>query len=375
MKTKLLFLIPTLENGGAEKVLVNLVNNINYNKFDITVQTIFDYGIHRKNLREKVKYKSFLKIPFRGYTRLICVIPSFILYKIVIKEKYDIVISYLEGSCAKIVSGCPFVDTKKIAWIHTIMDTPKRLKIGFPSEQEALSTYKSFNRVVFVSKSSMQAFQITSGLQLNNGLVLYNTNETNKIRYLSAKGINYIEIDKNVFNICIVGKITPNKGVDRLAHILNRLINEGLSLHIYAIGTGEQQKEIETYLNANNLNEYFTFLGYQENPYKFIAACNLYVCASHREGFSTAVTESLIVGTPVVSTNCSGAHELLGEHNEYGIVTENSEEGLYTAIKTLLQDPELLAYYRKQAKLRGDSFSTKITVHDVEKMFEEVLNG
>lgn len=59
----------------------------------------------------------------------------------------------------------------------------------------------------------------------------------------------------------------------------------------------------------------------------------MYVCSSRREGFSTAVTEALIVGTPVVSTNCSGAYELLGKNNEYGIVTENNEDALYEGIK------------------------------------------
>lgn len=63
----------------------------------------------------------------------------------------------------------------------------------------------------------------------------------------------------------------------------------------------------------NNLTDTFTFLGYRDNPYKYVKKADLYVCSSRREGFSTAVTEALIVGTPVVSTNCSGAYELLGK--------------------------------------------------------------
>lgn len=83
----------------------------------------------------------------------------------------------------------------------------------------------------------------------------------------------------------------------------------------------------------NNLTDTFTFLGYRDNPYKYVKKADLYVCSSRREGFSTAVTEALIVGTPVVSTNCSGAYELLGKNNEYGIVTENNEDALYEGIK------------------------------------------
>ena len=374
MKVKLLFLIPTLENGGAEKVLVNLVNNLDYTRYDVTLQTIFDWGIHKEKLVENVHYKSFLKKPFRGYSRLLWIIPSSLLYKLVVKEKYDIVIAYLEGSSAKIVSGCPYPNSKKIAWIHTVMDTPERLSIGFPNVQKALNTYNSFDKIVFVSNSSLQAFRSTSGLNLPQGMVIYNTNETDRIRRLSNEKVYDISEDDNSFKICIIGKITPNKGVDRLAHILNRLIQEKYLVHVYVIGTGEQQEKISSYIKTNNLVKYFTFLGYQENPYKYIAACDLYVCASYREGLSTAVTESLIVGTPVVSTNCSGSFELLGEMNEYGIVTDNNEESLYKAIKKFITNPELLAYYKKQAKKRGYFFSTEKTVNQVVKLVEEVMN-
>lgn len=99
---------------------------------------------------------------------------------------------------------------------------------------------------------------------------------------------------------------------------------------------------------------------------------DLYVCSSRREGFSTAVTEALIVGTPVVSTNCSGAYELLGDNNEYGIVTENDEDALYEGIKKILTEENLLQHYRKQAKIRGQRFSTEKTVKAVEDMFCEL---
>ena len=61
----------------------------------------------------------------------------------------------------------------------------------------------------------------------------------------------------------------------------------------------------------------------------------MYICSSRREGFSTAVTEALILGLPTVSTNCSGAEELLGKNNEYGIVVENSEIGIYKGLKNV----------------------------------------
>lgn len=100
--------------------------------------------------------------------------------------------------------------------------------------------------------------------------------------------------------------------------------------------------------------------------------CDLFVCASLAEGFSTAVTEALIVGTPVVSTNCSGAYELLGENNEYGIVTENNEDALYEGIEKILTEENLLQHYKEQARVRGQRFSTEKTVKAVENMLESL---
>ena len=374
MRIRVLFLIPSLENGGAEKVLVNLVNNMDFDKYEITVQTIFDYGVNKQKLNPTVKYKSLLLKPFRGYSRIIAVIPPRILYSVIVRDHYDVCISYLEGSSAKIISGCNDPHTKKIAWIHTIMDTERRFRIGFVNSKMAVKTYGLYDRISFVSKDVMRAFYKTSKLPASHGKVIYNTNETEKIRTMAKEPIQDIAIGHGSFNICCVGKITPNKGFDRLARILNQMRNESPSLHIYAIGVGEQQEEIKRYLKTNKLENRYTFVGYRDNPYKYVAACDLYVCASHKEGFSTAVTEALVVGTPVVSTDCSGARELLGEHNEYGIVTENSEEGIAEGIRQLLNNRELLMYYKRQAVLRGALFSTFNTVHAAESLIDEVLN-
>ena len=125
-------------------------------------------------------------------------------------------------------------------------------------------------------------------------------------------------------------------------------------------------------IEENNIVDSWTFVGFKSNPYKYVKNADLYVCSSRKEGFSTAVTEALIVGTPVVSTNCSGATELLGYNNEYGIVTENNEEALYEGIKKMISDKKVFDYYKKQAKTRGNKFSTSETVKAVEEMLEEV---
>ena len=164
------------------------------------------------------------------------------------------------------------------------------------------------------------------------------------------------------------------KGYDRLINITKRLKDEGFPIHTYIVGKGEEQGALEKQIAECEIQDDWTFVGFQSNPYKYVRAADLYVCSSRREGFSTAVTEALIVGTPVVSTNCSGAYELLGYKNEYGIVTENDEESLYQGIKKMLTEDNL-AHYKKKAQVRGGEFNAKKTVQNAEELFEEVLNA
>lgn len=114
---------------------------------------------------------------------------------------------------------------------------------------------------------------------------------------------------------------------------------------------------------------------FKTNPYKYVSKCDLFICASHAEGFSTAVTEALILEVPVCTVEVSGMKEILGEHNEYGIVTENNEESLFQAIKLLISDSELLSYYKKMANERGKMFNIDSTVKAVEEMLEQCWLG
>ncbi|MCC2707588.1 glycosyltransferase [Intestinibacter bartlettii] len=368
---KILFFIPNLMHGGAEKVLINLVNNLDKSKYDITLQTIFDVGVNKQYLNKDITYKYVFKRLFKGSTTIFKLFSSTFLYKYLIKDEYDIVISYLEGPTARIISGCPY-KSKKVNWIHTEIRDEHQLALGFRNSYEAKVDYAKFNKIICVSNTVKQTFSKISGLKETNMDVLYNTNETEQIIDKSKDIVDDVSFDKNTINICSVGKITKVKGYKRLAKIHKKLINEGLKHHIYILGIGECEENIKKYIEENNLQDTYTLLGFRDNPYKYVSKCDLFVCSSYREGFSTAVTESLVVGTPVVSTLCSGAQELLGYNNEYGLVVENSEEGIYEGIKKLLEDRELLAYYKEKAIERGSFFSKEKTVKAVEDMIDSL---
>lgn len=368
---KVLFLIHDLEHGGAEKVLVNLVNNMDKSKFDITVMTLFDVGINRQFLSSAITYKSCFSKMVRGNSRLMKVFSPRQLHKLLIKDKYDIEISYLEGPCARIISGCPNKETKLISWIHIEQKTRKRASASFRSYDEAIACYRNYDRIICVSEMVKKDFE--SIFQINvPSQVLYNTNESKKIIELASKGIEDERFLTNEIKLVGVGKLLKNKGFDRIERIVYRLINEKYPVHLYILGIGPEKDNLEKYAENNGIADKVTLLGYQTNPYKYVARSDLFVCASFAEGFSTAATEALIVGTPVCTVEVAGMKEMLGENNEYGIVIKNDEDALYKAIKKLLDSPELLAQYKKAAIRRGTVFSTEKTVQAVEELFESI---
>lgn len=366
---KVLFLIHDLGQGGAEKVLVNLVNNMDHSKFDITVMTLFDCGENRRFLNASIKYKPWCKYMFPGNSHLMKLFSPRILHKLIIKEKYDIEVAYLEGPCARIVSGCPNQTTKLISWIHIEQHTAKKAAASFRSIKEATKYYNKFNKIVCVSKTVKNDFQKI--LHINVPIeVLYNTNDSEKIINNAKEIVKEISFSKDKINLIGVGKLLKNKGFDRILKITNMLVSEGYPIHTYILGEGPERKFLENYINNNNLKNCVTLLGYQLNPYKYISKCDLFVCASFAEGFSTAATEALIIGIPVCTVNVAGMNEMLGYNNEYGIVTSNNETALYKAIKSMLDNRELFRYYTNMAVKRGKQFNTTNTVGKVENMLD-----
>ena len=287
-----------------------------------------------------------------------------------IKNKYDIVVSYLEGQTARIASGCIDSNTKLISWIHVEQHTMSRLSSSFRNEQEAYKYYNRFDQTICVSQYVHDDFCRIMNFQ-KPCKVLYNTVESNKILEWSCQSEKELLKDGKI-RLIAVGTLKKSKGYMRLLSIIRRLRNNKYPVHLYILGTGPLQSEMENYIRSYELQDAVTMLGYQTNPYKYVAKCDLFVCSSFAEGFSTATTEALIVGIPVCTVEVSGMREMLGD-NEYGIITDNKDEALYDAIERLLSDPKLLKYYKEKAIERGKMFSTDITVKKVEDLFESLV--
>lgn len=100
-----------------------------------------------------------------------------------------------------------------------------------------------------------------------------------------------------------------------------------------------------------------------------MAAADLYVCPSYVEGFSTVVSEAVVLETPVVTTDCSGMREILGD-SEYGLITQNTEDSLFEGLRTMLDKPEVYQYYQRRVRERAPFFYMEERL----KAYEEILD-
>ncbi len=367
---KILFLINTLGGGGAEKVLVNLVNNMDLSKFDITVETMFSDGVNAELLKPEIKYISKKAFCPRGIAYIYRFISSKFLYKYFIGDKkYDILVAFMHGAPVKVISGCPDKRIKKIAWLHNgNPETGTFFKFWFRNKG-AFKAYRSMDSIAGVSASVAKAF--SDYTLIKNISVVYNTNDVKRITALSKESYT---VDKSELNIVSVGRLSEEKGYLRFFDVCNRLKKDFKETNVKIIGSGAQEKELKEKIKNENAEKWFHLEGFQNNPYKYTANSDIFVCPSYKEGLSTAVTEAVILGVPVVSTDVSGAKEILGENNEYGIVTENTEEALYRGIKKILENEDLREYYKKKSLERAGFFATENTVKQAEDLFKSVMD-
>ena len=352
-KKKILFFIPSLSTGGAERVLINLVHKLAYfSNLQIIVVTLFkDSG----KLPDNVTYAYVFRKKFRGNVHLLKLLPASWLYRMFFSKygKIDAAISYLQSPTMRIIAGCPDRNTKLINWIHNEFHNDYSLVKMFRSHTEFKQLMMRYNKHIFVAQSAKDAFcKWCDYIPKERMAVIYNVNDYSQILTKSNERVEDGVFDKDSFNIISCGRFTAQKAFDRLIDICSLLVKEGLNVHLYLLGKGGLEGAYREQISRLAVEDYVSIMGFQSNPFKYMKAADLFVCSSIHEGYSTAVTESLVVGTPVVTTLCSGMVELLGAYNEYGIITENDKESLYVAVKQMISDKSMYARYKSATQAK-----------------------
>ena len=370
---KILFLIPTLGNGGAEKTLLQLVNNYSIagcDNSEIHVKCLFNKGNLINKLNDNVKFSFVFKHCFRGNIYFLKLFSPKFLFKRFIKEKYDIIVPFLEGPTTRIISGCNY-DAKLLNWVHTSSNSVSVLAKSYRSKKELQKCYIKYDKTVFVAETAQKTFlaQFPELADISCSVV-YNPINTEEVIENSNESCEIL-FDKTEFNIVSVGRMEKVKSFDRLIDVVSKLNKElDKRIHLYLIGDGSQREVLKNKVKDLKCEKFITFMGFKPNPYKYVKQSDLYVCSSLREGYSTSVIEALVLGIPVVTTDCSGMTEILGHNQEYGLITKNDEESLFEGIKSLLTDNTLYQKYKKSAEVRGKDFSLKDNIAKFKKVIE-----
>ena len=375
---KILIFVDSLNEGGVTKVLLDLLENINREKYDITVMTLYNQGVYISEVKQYARYTYCFNIPnfndhslkaelYRKYWGGMLRLPESFMYKCFVKEKYDIEIAFMHGWSTKVISGSNNKKSKKIAWVHVDLVTWNRVDGVFKNLEHHKKAYSKFNEVICVSQTVKEG--IEKKYNVKNARVLYNHINREKILKLSKEKIDDINLS-NKFKLISVGRLSEQKGYDRLLRVFKKLKNDVIDIELILVGNGDKYNELNKYIVENKLEKDVTLLGFKENPYKYVRASDLFVCSSISEGFSLVIGEAMAVGVPVVSVDCPGPNEIL-DYGKYGKLVNNSEEDLYNGIKEMINDRVLYEKYNNKSNERGKMFSISCFANKLETILDQ----
>lgn len=344
MKRSIRFFITSLESGGAERVLMNLLAWLDPEKYNVLLLTVCG-GKNENKLPPYVKYKKIIKSSgrFSGLIKKILLkMPPSLFASLFLKGSFDFEVAYLEGVPTAFMLANRTAG-RKIAFVHCDLSVNK---IGYPlysDPKKCLNAYGMFDKICFVSEDARKGFESAIG-HLDNTTVVHNVIDVKSILRLAEQPADREYGDVSL-KLITVGRLAPEKNYSMLLSVVSEL-SKDYSIELWIVGDGELRRELSAIKERESLDNVH-FLGYSDNPYPYIKKADMFVCSSLFEGYSTAVLESVVLSTPVITTDCAGMSEILGD-DRYGMIVENSKEGLKKGIIKILNDPEILSRYRSE---------------------------
>ena len=340
---KILFGITGLTIGGAERVLVDLVNKLN-SYYDITIFTIYPKGELEKELSSNVKleslynkqYKELSKIGQKIFAPLKVLLFKNRIYKKYIKGNYDVEIAFLEGPITRLFS-VKNKTAKKIVWIHNdiskVFGTGLKARIKKNLDEKI---YNKYDELVFVSKDNLKSFNKAYDEKINDNkkCVIYNYIDKERILKKSSENID-VPFDENSVNFVSVARLVYQKGIDRLIKVHKKLIESGYKHSFYIIGNGPEKENLEKLIKESNVENTFHLLGQKENPYPYVKKSDYFCLLSRFEGYGMVLEEAKILEKNIVITD-TAAREAVEDYDKK-VILENSKEGIYKGLKEILE--------------------------------------
>ena len=374
-RIKIVFIEDSLVCGGAEQALYDLALLLDKEKFDVTVlaqkpgaqwdrkfadagiHLIYDYSCRRptknpivkiQNIEKKLRTEACYRRNGENLLSVVC-------------PGADIIVSYSMWDYAQ----CGFADgAKSVKFIHGNMQTNRAFRELILRDQVLLHRY---DRIVCVSRASRQAFVEATGREAGVE-THYNPINSDNVRRLAEESVELPEDDPL---ICAVGRLSPEKGFERLIVIHKRLVEEGIRHKLVLVGDGPDRDYIRRTVQAMDAQDSVILAGYQANPYPYIAASRFLVCPSFTEGLPVVGMEALCLGIPVVAAVPSVGELFGGE--DCGLITENDNSSLRDGMRRMLTDQEFYAANKAGAERRSRFFSGRRMAQELETMFLQMM--
>ena len=321
---KVLIVIPSYsKGGGAEKILSNILNNGDFSEYQIDIVEIDRGNNGLEDLPKNIKViKSYYYEKYPNIIRLILEqfgkrFPRALRKYLIKKDDYDVEIMF-----EVMYPDIPFSkrNIKKIYWVHgSIEDFSNTWR-----EDRFKWYFKDATSIVSISNKTEKSIGDLYPEIKEKIIRIYNGYDFENIL---SKATEEIDIDIFENSICSIGRIEEQKGSDRMLELVKILHERGYKYHMYYIGSGKIEKLLKERAKQYSLSEYVHFLGYQQNPYKYLKYMKCLVSMSKQEGFPGVYVESLSLNVPFVSTDVGGAEEL-SQGGKFGKVIYNDNEAI-----------------------------------------------
>lgn len=365
-KKTILFFINTLDVGGAEITLLDLLACLPRSEYDLTVVTVSG-GLLLDKCPKDIRYKQLINIPCKTLRKFF----SKLLYRLspafvakLLGKPHDIEIAYLEGFPTRVIAKRKTRHNKIFAFVHLNFSKTSFFSHLYKDKAACLQEYSQFNNVCFVSEGARQGFSQTIGA-LENALVVHNVIRYDRLRN-AAQGAAPKAYSTHGLKLISVGRLSPEKAFDRLIRSVARL-EQAFPLELLILGDGPLRSELET-LIAELGTTSVHLLGYQSNPYIYLKQADLYVCSSFSEGCSLAIREAVSLGVPLITTECGSAEEIRKE--SWGIVVLNDEESLYEGLYDLLTDTAKYNALKQAAYEKSHTITNETAIREYTQLFE-----
>lgn len=345
--------------GGTEILLVNLLNHLIEKNHEVTLllPNPSDENVLLSRVSTKVNVEYLFANELTGikklfFKNLLIFFPK--LYRTFLNfshKKYDSLVCFKD--CFHSIM---FADLQipKILWIqnqpferdYTSNNLKEFLGYGLNRYQirRMNNSFEKYDQVICVSDSSKDGYikYYNKGVQKRDIKVLYNALDLSDIKIKAEEKIEY-SFSSGLKFITVI-RLSYEKTVDRLIRVADRLRNERYDFSITILGDGIEFENLTNLIAKYDLNDRVFMLGRVENPFPFVQKADWFVCPSSRESFALTLIESITLRTPVITTECGGPEDVVGR-GKYGILTENSEQGVYNGMKKVLDDQALLQFY------------------------------